>query len=168
MRSLLAQAHSVRKGSEVEPTLQLEQRGPRGRLVRSDLSHCMKNRRIPPPLPHREHLCPLCCQMPWKPYFLPLTHSLTLCNLTATSTHLRLILWGHQWLFAVILRLFFCACYLKHLMLLNTPFLKDVPYPTAVWLLRHNTSLLSVCVFALFSLVSSLPLLSRRPQYRLS
>lgn len=86
VRSLLAQAHSVRKGSEVEPTLQLEQRGPRGRLVRSDLSHCMKNRRIPPPLPHREHLCPLCCQMPWKPYFLPLTHSLTLCNLTATST----------------------------------------------------------------------------------
>ena len=48
-------------------------------------------------------------------------------------------------------------------MLLNTPFLKDVPHPTAVWLLRHNTSLLSVCVFALFSLVSSLPLLSRLP-----
>lgn len=59
---------------------------------------------------------------------LPLTHSLTLCSLTATSTLLRLLL-GVTFLLSLFDIFFFCTCYLKHLKTANYSLLKDVPKP---------------------------------------
>lgn len=68
-----------------------------------DLSHCMKKRKKgPTSLPAAPgstsslsaHSAARCLE---SLHFLPLTHSLTLCKLAATSTLLRLLLWGHQW-----------------------------------------------------------------------
>lgn len=94
-------------------------------------------------------------------HFLPPTHSLTLCKLTATSTLMRLLPWGHRWPSCChILTPFFCPSYLKQFMLLKTSFLADVPQPYCCLASETQWGLpFSVCLCSLFEYLLFLSLL---------
>lgn len=82
---------------------------------------------------------------------LPLTHSLTLCSLTATSTLLRLLL-GVTFLLSLFDIFFFCTCYLKHLKTANYSLPERCPETPLLSGLK-DTILLPFSVLAFFSLV---------------
>lgn len=120
-----------------------------------DLSHCMKTR-IPPPslLPLEAPFLSLCpAQLPnaLKVFCLPLTHSLTLFSLSATSTLLRLLLWV-TFLLSLFDIFFFCT-YLKHLKTAKYSLPERCP-ETPLLSGSKDTILLPFSVFAFFSLVS--------------
>ena len=159
----------LRKGSEMEPALQLEQRGQRGRLVSQlppdearpyhstageiegktwiigwDWSHCMKYRRIPHATPPLGAPLPTLLPNSLK-VLLPPTCSFFNSLLSDYDLHtLKTCLRSPVTFLLSHWGLYNALVIWDILMLLNTPSWK-MPHPTAVWFLRQYFFPFSPC-----------------------